>query len=256
MNRISSLTRLALLGTAAMVLGVLAVRIEPWVTRRDAPAEHSPAPPPRLTLELLPVAPSSDSARSAAGPKASAAPVAHELSRRLRLLGTVLDAHPFAYIKDTQQGTSRRYWLHDTVASATIQEIRRGAVRLQTAEGRQVVLLLEPTLAAGAPERTATSSVASRSPTDLSIRFHPQLNATDGAFEGLIVEALEPPLLARRLGLEPGDLIQRINGQRLLTPAQSLQVLKKAWRQPELALEIQRDEQTLTRTVSLRAFQR
>lgn len=257
MMPVSPLNRLALMGMTMLVLGVLAVRVGPGMPRRDTTIESSSTESPHVALNLLPASSSIDRARSTtARSDASTAQAAHDLSRRLRLLGTVLEARPFAFIEDTLQGTSRRYWVHDVVASATVQEIRRGAVRLQTAQGAQVILLLEPTAAAKASDLIPEASMASRSSTDVSIQFRPQLNATSGAFEGLVVEVLEPAPLARRLGIETGDLIQRVNGQRLLTPAQSLQVLKKAWRQPELALEFQRDEQTLSRTVSLRPFQR
>jgi general secretion pathway protein C len=253
----SPLTRLALMGVTMLTLGVLAVRVGPRMMSREAPGEPSPALASRVVLDLLPATSSVDRAPSTKGQlDPSAMRAAHELSRRLRLLGTVVEARPFAYIEDTLYGTSRRYWINDTVASATVHAIHRGAVQLRTAQGQHVVLLLEPTEATNAFEPSPDASKASRSPTNVSIQFRPQLSATSGAFEGLVVEVLEPASLASRLGIETGDLIQRVNGQRLLTPAQSLQVLKKAWRQPELALEFQRDERTLTQTVSLRAFQR
>jgi len=256
MIRITSLPRVALLGMATLALGVLALRVRPMAPSEPTKETSTPTSAPRVAFNLLSASPSIDSARSTAGSSdASAAHAARDLSRRLRLLGTVLEKHPFAFIEDTLHGTSRRYWVNDTVASATVRQIHRGAVRLQTSYGHQVVLLLEPTLTGNAPEGRTESPRASRSPTDVSIQFRPQLNATDGAFEGLIVEALEPAALARRLGVEPGDLIQGVNGQRLLTPAQSLQVLKKAWRQPELALELRRDEQPLVRTLNLGAIQ-
>ena len=244
--------------TTMLVLGGLAVRVPSWMAPRQDAVKRNAAPvsAPQMVLEPVPMASTPRISAPAARPEASAAEGARGLSHRLRLLGTVLEARPFAFIEDTLVGTSRRYWISDTVASATVQAIHRGSVRLQTSRGEQLILLLEPTLSSRAPdvspEPVKGSSVSNR----LSIRFRPQLTVTDGVFEGLKVEGIDPPALAQRLKIEPGDLIQTVNGQRLLTPAQSLQVFKKAWRQPELALELQRDGQPIERTVNLRGFQR
>ena len=254
-----SLTHGLLIAMTTLVLGTLALRVPSWMAPRQEAATPDAAPvsAPRVTLEMLPTDSSPRvSAPAAARPDAAAAEGARELSHRLRLLGTVLEDRPFAFIEDTLARTSRRYWINDAVASATVEAIHRGSVRLKTARGEQLILLLEPTLTSKAPSVSPEASEARHTSGALSIQFHPQLNAADGAFEGLVVEALEPPVLAQRLKLEPGDLIQTVNGQPLLSPAQSLQVFKKAWRQPELALELQRDGQLLERTVNLRAFQR
>ena len=255
MNPNSWVFRAALLGATTLVLGSLALRVPSWMApRQDAVKNHVvPVTAPRVALELLPTDSSHVSVPARARVEASAAEGARELSRRLRLLGTVLEDRPFAFIEDTLLQTSRRYWIHDTVASATVEAIHRGSVRLKTPRGEQLILLLEPTVTAKAPSIHPEASEASRASDALSIQFRPQLNATDGAFEGLVVEALQPPVLAQRLKIEPGDLIQTVNGQRLLTPAQSLQVFKKAWRQPELALKLQRGEQTFVRTFKLHA---
>ena len=240
------LSRFALVGGTTLLLGALCVRGLP---RHAAPSGAPPAksPPALLAPRLLspayaPQPPVGFSVTQGMGETALA------LSRRLRLLGTMLGASPLAMIQDTQARTTRAYTLHESVTSARLEEIHRGSARLVTSQGDSAVLFLE---SAGVESPLEVSDrppllEARHARSGLTIQLRPAFGETDGVFQGLLIETLESPGLTRSLDLRPGDLLTAVNDQPLLTPAQSLQVLKKAWRQPKPTVTLERNGHTLT----------
>jgi S1-C subfamily serine protease len=104
-------------------------------------------------------------------------------------------------------------------------------------------------MARGASEDPAGDRVRveGRPSSGISLQVRPHLDPETGVFDGVAVEALEPPELAQQVDIRPGDVLRTVNGQRLLTPTQSVQVLKKAWQQSELSIELLRKQELLTK---------
>lgn len=241
---------LLLLATALLVIGLLGIRYVP--SQALAPLRA-----PGLELELAPTTLRS-SAADATGVSASTAP---ELRPQdFRLLGTMLDERPVAIIGEQATGKVRQYGINDHLGPATVKEIRRGSVRL-VAYGRDTVLLLDPSMSSLLPildPAAATVSIAAGAFRDprlsAAIQLRPQLNSTTREFEGLALAVVDPPTLAQRLGLEAGDLIVAVNGQRLTSPQQTLQVLKKAWQGAVVQVEGRRGEAPIVQSIPLGAF--
>lgn len=66
----------------------------------------------------------------------------------------------------------------------------------------------------------------------------------DGEVEGFRITGLEDKSIARKLGLKNGDIIRKINGQRLTSKQKAFQVLKKARKQANINIELLRDNET------------
>lgn len=68
---------------------------------------------------------------------------------------------------------------------------------------------------------------------------------TDGG-EGYQVSARTPLVLRRKLGLQPGDRVLSLNGQRLAAGQNEAQLLEQARQSGQVRLEIQRGDQVIT----------
>lgn len=236
---------LLLPATALLVIGLLGVRYVP---------SQALAPSRAPRLELAP-----PTLRSSAADPTRRSPSTDPRLRPqdFRLLGTILDERPVAIIGEKATGKVRQYGINDHLGPATVKEIRRGSVRL-VAYGRDTVLLLDPSTSSLPPildPAAATVSIAAGASRDprvpAAVQLRPQLSATTREFEGLALAVLDPPQLAQQLGLEAGDLIVAVNGQRLTSPQQTLQVLKKAWQGSSVRLEGMRDEGQFMQEMSL-----
>jgi type II secretory pathway component PulC len=69
---------------------------------------------------------------------------------------------------------------------------------------------------------------------------------------GLTLNDLPPGGLAEKAGLQSGDVLKRINGEPVTSPAQALQAYQKALSSPAVKLEVERSRRPLTLTYELR----
>ena len=69
---------------------------------------------------------------------------------------------------------------------------------------------------------------------------------------GLQISKLDEIPMAKVLGLQEGDILQRVNGQELTSKQKAFQVFRKAKTQPEIVLELIRDEKRERLGFSLR----
>ena len=261
------LARLALISSLAVILLSLMVRLR--VSRELPLSSTFPAQP--QTLEIL----SQASVQTVSKTQASSDPASHplptpqaqtvktpdakyspsqNLASRLTLLGTSLQPQMLAWIADRTTQQTRRYTPGDLVLDARLVRIARGNVWLER-QGHWMQLRIESSDSATDP----TSDPASRQPSESSpepsislatqsgkplMRVKPA-RSQERAFAGIWVESLNDsssPWLSH-LSLQQGDLIFSINGHRLLSPQQSLQVIRKAMRQAELAIALRRGEE-------------
>ena len=70
--------------------------------------------------------------------------------------------------------------------------------------------------------------------------------------EGLKIDGLENTLITGFLGLQNGDIIQTVNGQKFSNKQKAFQVLKKARTQSHIDIQLMRDNQPKTLTFPLR----
>ncbi len=170
-------------------------------------------------------------------------------------------------IQDTQNNTTGVYKIGDKVASATVAAIRRDAVILQY-QGRPLVLRQQAGQGEGpgrdakggqqnaqgagrkAEDSTALSSVPQDSSsgsaragymTDLFRTANIEPFVKNNQTEGLKITGLEDLPMAGLLGLQNGDIVQSINGQRLTSKQKAFQVLMKARTQSNVDIQLLRD---------------
>ena len=74
------------------------------------------------------------------------------------------------------------------------------------------------------------------------------------AYDRLGSALLDSPAIPFQLGLVPGDLIQQLNGQRLTSPEQALQVFKKAWQQATLEVSGLRGAEQFVSTIEQETY--
>jgi general secretion pathway protein C len=74
----------------------------------------------------------------------------------------------------------------------------------------------------------------------------------DGEVEGLQVTGLENMSMARFVGLEDGDIIQTVNGQKLSSLQKAFQVFRKVRTQPSVNIELLRNDEQKTLTFDMR----
>lgn len=183
-------------------------------------------------------------------------PARIHLSKRLRLHGTGQILEPIAWIEDRAAQRVGRYVQGDKILDAHLALIGSGMVWLER-EGTLTQLRLDSS-SAPAPSVPAPD-FAGGSPTPISQgsdqdRFSIKTAQQQGVAlpglpvelrstqTGLLVGSTEGSGWVKRLGLQEGDLILAINGQKLKTPQQTAQVIRKAMHQPSLNISIKRSE--------------
>jgi len=74
---------------------------------------------------------------------------------------------------------------------------------------------------------------------------------TNGMLSGYRLTAIQPGSVWRRIGIENGDLIRRINGHTLERPEKFLEVWTKAWNERWIDIEVERDGRSVLNVVRL-----
>jgi hypothetical protein len=189
-----------------------------------------------------------------------------ERARPWRLVGTGVTDRPFAFIQDTTTARVGLYGIGQRVGHALVREIGASWARLDVA-GRGVVLMLESASGgasaispaqdggSGAARLAGAPGLSAEQEVGFPVRVQPHLNPETSAFEGLVLESL-PPAVGGQVGLQPGDVLEHLNGQRLRTPSQALQVFKKAWQQPALEVGVRRGHERFVRRIAHRVYRR
>jgi type II secretion system protein C len=225
------------------------------IVKRNLFTDADSAGRPREGLKPLPARESVDSAQ--------------ELS--LRLIGALAGGSiaSRAVIQDTRSNTTESYRIGDTVASATVEAIRRDAVVLQY-QGQPLVLKLQAGTTAGNPSKASGSNgksdsgkdkpASAKEPgsgdtgartttprdhaggvTDIFRKAKIEPYVKGGRTEGLKITGLDNIPMAGMFGFQDGDIVQSVNGQQLTSKQKAFQVLMKAKTQPKIDIQLLRD---------------
>jgi len=203
--------------------------------------------------------------RTGPGPKVSpVAAVSTEQELGLRLVGTIAGG-PItsrAVIQDTTTNSTRPYKIGDVVASAIIESIHPDAVVLRH-EGRRKVLSRHTgaaaTHASSEQSRAQGTTRTRRDPSgertvrppsaklgyveDIFRKATVEPHVENGQTQGLKITGLENTPLAGMFGLRNGDVVRTVNGQNLTSKQKAFQVLQKARTQPQIRIQLLRNDQ-------------
>jgi general secretion pathway protein C len=201
---------------------------------------------------------------------------------QLKLHGTIAGDPDLAcaVIEDTTTKIYGSYKTGDVVQGAQIEKIERNRVVLMRGDQEEV---LEVSFAetSARPTKSSTITIASSgqrslegavnviSPTQFEInrraliakiggveailrrtKVTPYL--VDGEVEGLQINGLEGMSMARFVGLQDGDVIQKVNGQKLSSLQKAFQVFRKVRTQPSVNIELLRGDEKETLTFDMR----
>lgn len=241
----------------------LALNSKPEIPETEASFDKEPpfAANPAIILERdIFGLTNADTAKEASGKGKSSVPPSQPIGQQqlqLRLLGTVAGDEEIAcaVIEDLRDKIQDLYRVGDIVQGASIEQIEQNRVVLLN-QGRSEVLNISLARGTSAPaENVAKAAVAKEpsvadavkiiSPTEREINKKAFLAkvggmtavlkavkispyVVNGRAEGLRITGLENLSMARFIGLENGDVIQVINGQKVTNKRKAFQVLQKA----------------------------
>ncbi len=216
----------------------------------------------------------------APAPAAPAAPVVTK-DLPLRLLGTVAgEGLPYAVIENLATHEQNLYRLNDIVLpDYTLAEIRRNAIVVKGG-GSQYIFYAYPedhpeppptpapqaSQPAAPPEQggvrqvTPSRYVVDRRAVESELDNVTQLltkarlvpNFTDGRPDGFRIFSIVPSSLFDRVGLQNGDVIQRINGVELKEPENFLRVFTQLRDQSRISIDLVRNNQRGTYDYEIR----
>jgi general secretion pathway protein C len=255
--------------------------LQPLPSFQDETASTAPAPKEELPtpLALAPLArylglPDKLREEVLAAPEEQGdGPVPTTLA--LKLLGTLVSAHPAASLASVYEGTSRRavsVWTGAELQGAQVVAIERTRVLLMNAGRLEFVSRnSEP----GAPPPTpsnpsATSGVSVRqvgpgsyevsrqqldavlaNPNELLMQARVIPSLGNGAAKGFKLFSIRPDSLYARIGLQNGDVLQRINGLSLNDVQDGLQAFHRLRESSRIELEVERNGQSMRMNYSL-----
>ena len=175
----------------------------------------------------------------------------------LRLEGTIITEEPSAYIRDLDSQEAAYYAAGDEILNATLIDIKRGIVTLDV-EGETYSLYLESGASYG------KSPFEEVSPTFRIVREGDLLTMVDsdegglktlaevspykdrkGTFAGYKVDGIKPASLAFLAGLRNGDIINRVNNQKLLTQQKAIQTFRKVRKTKDIEIGLLRESKNI-----------
>jgi general secretion pathway protein C len=201
----------------------------------------------------------------------------------LKLLGTMLSSRPETSLASVYEGATRRtrsVWVGGELQGAQVVAIERTRVLLLSA-GRLEFIGPESTTATGGkdPRASTPAAPASTSSPGISVQqvgpgsyeiSRQELDTVlanpnqllmqarvvpafrDGKAQGFKMFSIRPDSLYSRIGLQNGDVMQRINGLSLDSVEQGLYAFQKLRESPRIELEVERNGQPMRLTYSLR----
>jgi len=187
----------------------------------------------------------------------------------LKLTGTVAGPPSIAraIIDDLTTHQTHICKTGETIAQATIVSIEKNQVILSI--GGKKFTLHQSSGESRTPAQRSSKRIEKKRTTQISLQPSPPRHRAElfdeimktATFEphiindqsqGLKIKGLESTLITGFLGLQNGDIIQTVNGQKFTNKQKAFQVLKKARTQSHIEIQLIRDNQPKTLTFPLR----
>jgi len=255
--------------SASTVNAWIAGRFRVHPTLSDAPAPVAAAPATKHPLAYY--APITD--RDVFNPPRAAQPAGEAPSAlNAKLLGTAPGAgmDSFAIIADEDAKTQKLYRVGDTLQGRTLARVEWSRVVLKSAQGEEVLQIVEPTgrpgaapppaAAGGIEKRTDTDFVIDRTEVDKAMENMNQLftqvravpHFQDGKAAGFRLFAIHQDSVFEKIGLKNGDIVSRINGNDLTDPARAMSLIQELRSEGKISVELTRNRQPTTMTYEIR----
>jgi len=232
-------------------------------------------------LFLLPPPPENGSTGlTPSGRRGSGGPVVRAslgLAARLRLIGTVLgdERGVFAIVEELTSKQQSLYHLHDSVLDlGEVVEIRRNGIVVRQGNVEELLELAISesqaalTGAAGAAPNPQTGTapmpplrkVVDRREVEQAMNDLPKLlsqaravpNTVNGAINGFRLDYIAPASFYEKIGVQTGDVLQRVNGVDIRDPSTMLSLLQQLKNEQTVKLDLVRNNQRSTITYELR----
>lgn len=232
-------------------------------------------------LFLLPQTPENGSTGGASsGRRGATGPVVRAslgLVGRLRLIGTVLGDQRgvFAIVEELSSKQQSLYHLHDSVLDlGEVTEIRRNGIIIRQGNVEELLELgISEGLAAQmgapgaipgpqtvAPPMSPLRKVVDRREVEQAMNDLPKLlsqaravpNTVNGAINGFRLDYIAPASFYEKIGVQTGDVLQRVNGVDIRDPSTMLNLLQQLKNEQTVKLDLVRNNQRSTITYELR----
>lgn len=232
-------------------------------------------------LFQLPPAPENGSTGlTPSGRRGSGGPVVRAslgLAARLRLIGTVLgdERGVFAIVEELASKQQSLYHLHDSILDlGEVAEIRRNGIvvrqgnveellELAISEGQAAMTGAAgtgPTPQTAAAPAAPLRKVVDRREVEQAMNDLPKLlsqaravpNTVNGAINGFRLDYIAPASFYEKIGVQAGDVLQRVNGVDIRDPSTMLNLLQQLKNEQTVKLDLVRNSQRSTITYELR----
>ncbi len=201
----------------------------------------------------------------------------------LKLLGTMMGAHPTATFASVYEGSTHRtrsVWMGGDILGAQVVAIERTRVLLMNSGRLEYISPtatdalpppLEPRAAMVPAPTDAKSGVDVRqlgprsyevsrkdldvvlaNPSELLMQARIIPAMRNGESQGFKLFSIRPGSLYSRIGLQNGDILQRINGLSLASAERGLEAFQKLRESSHIELEVERNGQPMRLTYSMR----
>lgn len=199
------------------------------------------------------------------------------LAGKLRLIGVVLGDQRgvFAVIEDLSSKQQSLYHLHESVLDlGEVTEIRRNGVLIRQGNVEELLELahaegpsaaVDPAGTPLPPKKPSTSGaplrkVIDRREVEQAMSDLPKLlsqaravpNMANGAVNGYRLDYIAPASFYEKIGVQTGDVLQRVNGVDIRDPSTMLSLLQQLKNEQIVKLDVVRNNQRSTITYELR----
>jgi general secretion pathway protein C len=192
---------------------------------------------------------------------------------KIRLIGVVLGDQRgvFAIVEELASKKQMLYRLHDQIPDlGEVTEIRRDGMVIRQGnleELLELALSEKPAVAAGpstppSPQATGVPlrKVIDRREVEIAMSDLPKLltqaravpNMVNGAVNGFRLDYIAPASFYEKIGVHPGDILQRVNGVDIRDPSMMLGLLQQLKNERVVKLELVRNNQPSTVSYELR----
>jgi general secretion pathway protein C len=195
------------------------------------------------------------------------------VAAKLRLIGVVLGDQRgvFAVVEEISSKRQALYRLHDQIPDlGEVSEIRRDGIVIRQGnleELLELALSEKPPVVAGTPTLPAPQAtsvplrkVIDRREVERAMSDLPKLltqaravpNMVNGATNGFRLDYIAPTSFYEKIGVQAGDILQRVNGVDIRDPATMLNLLQQLKNERVVKLELVRNNQPAMLTYELR----